>query len=314
MNQQSAAAAVAAEDVATEDALRQAIIELAGNASVEINVADVKYLEASRTHLAPGTRIFISHLPKQNWQDTEAACRAVMAAGFRPVPHIPARLLPDAATLERLLDSFAAGAQVTEVLLIAGDYAEAVGPYPDVSAILRSDLLNKHGMQRVSLAGHPEGHPKVAFDEIRRAERDKARLAAQSGLDAVLVTQLVFESAPFLDWARQLRADGVHARLVAGLAGPAGLATLFKFAVRCGVGPSIRTLGERSNSVMKLLGDHGPEQVMRELAAARVAATVDHFGVHMFCFGGYLRTCQWLRSVASGRFHLDHRGGFKVIV
>jgi len=35
--------------------------------------------------------------------------------------------------------------------------------------ILRSGLLNKHELQRASLGGHPEGHPKVMLEEIRRA-------------------------------------------------------------------------------------------------------------------------------------------------
>src|SRR6266851_2535428 len=98
------------------------IAELAREASIEINVHDVVHLEESRRLLPAGKALYVSHLPKQQWRETEAACRAVRAAGFRPVPHVPVRLLPDAAAVDRVLSGFVDAAQVDEVLLISGDY------------------------------------------------------------------------------------------------------------------------------------------------------------------------------------------------
>jgi methylenetetrahydrofolate reductase (NADPH) len=162
----------------------------------------------------------------------------------------------------------------------------------------------------VSLAGHPEGHPKVALDEIRRAELEKVELADRAGLHTSLLTQMFFDAAPFIDWARELRSRGVRCRIVGGVAGPARITTLFKFALRCGVGPSIRALGARPTSLVKIIGDHGPQAVMRSLAQARVAQASDFAGLHFFCFGGYLRTCEWLHQVAESRFTLNDSGGF----
>jgi len=308
VNQQASGA----EQGATEVSLAQAIVQLARNASIEINVPDIKHLDASRSHLAPGKKIYVSHLPKQSWSDTELACRAVRGAGFDPVPHIPVRLLPDAASLDRLLGELVGGAQVREVLLIAGDYPRALGPYSTVVDVLRTGLLNRHGLRRVSLAGHPEGHPKVALDEIRRAECEKSTLAGEAGLEVTLLTQFFFESAPFLKWTQEMRSRGVTARIVGGLAGPASIATLFRFAMRCGVGPSIRALGARPSSLMKLAADHGPEPVLRELASAHSRNRTDFDGVHLFCFGGYLRTCEWLHAAAEGRFVLNDSGSFRL--
>jgi methylenetetrahydrofolate reductase (NADPH) len=169
---------------------------------------------------------------------------------------------------------------------------------------LRTGKLNEHGLSRVSLAGHPEGHPKVPVAEIRRAEIEKAQLARDAGLETTLLTQFFFEAQPFLDWASELRANDVSARLVGGLSGPASIATLFKYAVRCGVGPSIRALGARPTSLMKLIGDHGPEHVMRDLAGARIARPGLFDGVHFFCFGGFLRTCEWLQDAAQGKIEI----------
>ena len=304
INQQSLSSAAPV----SEAALVEAIARLARDASIEINIQDTKHLEASRAWLTPGKKIYVSHLPKQTWQQSEAACIAVRAAGFEPVPHLPVRLIPDAAALHRLLIGLVKSAQVKEVLLIAGDYDAAAGPYSTVADVLRAAALESTGLTRVSLAGHPEGHPKVALAEIRAAEREKARLAARAGLEASLLTQFFFEPRPFLDWVSELRANGVGTRIVAGLAGPARLATLFKFALRCGAGPSMRALGTRPSSFMKLIGDHGPEALLRALAQARASGESDFSGIHLFCFGGYLRTCEWLHSVASGHFELSADG------
>ena len=276
-------------------------MQLVRDASIELNVQDLKHLEASRPFLLERKRIYVSHLPNQTWEETLIACREVSSAGFDPIPHVPVRLLESRTALERFVDGAVRRGRVSELLLVAGDSPQSVGPYKTVADVLSIGVLNAHGIRRVSLAGHPEGHPKVSLEEIRRAEQEKAVLAAESGLEATFLTQFFFEAQPFLEWVAASRAAGTRARLVAGLAGPAGIATLFKFALRCGVGPSIRALGARPVSFVKLIGEHGPENVMSELADARSRAAADFDGVHLFCFGGYLRTCEWLHRVANGQ-------------
>ena len=298
--------------VSAEQELAATIAQLAREASLEITVHDIAHLEECRSVLPQGKTLFVSHLPKQQWHETEAACRTVRAAGFRPVPHVPVRLLPDAATLDRVLGGYVDGAQVDEVLLISGDYRQALGPYTEVLQVMRSGALQRHGMRRVTVAGHPEGHPSVTAADIRRAELDKARMAQLAGLELTLLTQFFFEQTPFLDWVRELRSAGVQARLVGGLAGPTRLSSLIKFALRCGAGTSMRVLTARPAAFTKLLGDHGPEGVLRGLAQARCEKSSDFAGVHLFCFGGFVRTCRWLQAIADGRFIVDDAEGFRV--
>ena len=82
------------------------------------------------------------------------------------------------------------------------------------------------------------------------------------------------------------------------------------FALHCGVGPSIRALGARPTSVLNIIDDHGPQVVMRSLAEARVTQASEFAGLYFFCFGGYLRTSEWLQRVAETRFTLNDSGGF----
>ncbi|PZN32453.1 MAG: hypothetical protein DIU71_07555 [Proteobacteria bacterium] len=295
---------------ADKEGVQETIARLAREATIEINVQDEKYLAESREYLQPGTRVFVAHLPKQSWEDTVAVCRTVRDMGYDATPHVPVRLLDSEATLDNVLAAFARE-KIQRLLLISGDYPEAAGPYSTVSQVLRSGLLQKHGLKKVSVAGHPEGHPKVDLAEVRRSEREKAALGGPD-LEVTLVTQFFFEHEPFVEWVRELRAEGVRNDIYGGLAGPANLSTLFRFAMRCGAGPSIRALGARPTSLTKLIGERGPENVMRGLAEAHVAGTAEFTGVHFFCFGGFLRTCKWVHAVANGRFKLNASGGFDV--
>ena len=286
------------------------IMRLAREASIEVNIQDLKDLAAGRQFLNDGTRVLVTFLPNQQWSESEATCRRLVDAGLTPVPHIPVRLLSDAGTLERVLTGLMDKGRAQEVLLLSGDYRHPHGPYTCVEDVLSTGILKRLGLRRVCFAGHPEGHPHVSLAEIRRAERAKALSAAASGMEVSLMTQFFFEAAPFLQWANDIRAAGVRAQLIGGLVGPTKLSTLFKFAVRCGAGASIRALGARPTAFTKLLADHGPQGVLRDLANARATAAADFDGIHLFCFGGFLRTCQWLHRVANGRFSLNDSGGF----
>ena len=273
---------------------------------------DTAQLDACRALLVPATAVFVSHIPGQTWEQSLQACVAIRKHGFEPVPHIPVRRLADAAALELLAADLVARASVTQVLLIAGDLPKASGTLATTMDALRTGLLAAHGLRRVVVAGHPEGHPVVSVAELRRAEREKLEFAAAHGIELTFLTQFSFEATPFFVWARRLRGAGVYSRLISGLAGPARLSALFRYAVRCGVGSSIRALGARPDAFTALLGERGPETLVRELARATLAGEIDNAGMHLYAFGGLLRTCRWLNAVADGRFELDERDGFAV--
>ena len=259
---------------------------------------DADQLASCRSQLAPGTAVFVSHLPAQTWRQTLETCVAVRAHGFEPVPHVPVRRLAGVAALEQLIADLVARAQVSRVLLIAGDEPRPVGAFSSTLDALRSGVLGAHGIDRIFVAGHPEGHPQVPDAELRSAERHKVAFAVAHDLELTFLTQFFFDAEPFLAWARRLRSEGVQARLVAGLAGPARLATLFKYAIRCGVGPSIRALGSRPALFRRLSGERDPEPIVRAIAAAAVGGELGDLGIHLYSFGGLARTCEWLRALA----------------
>ena len=54
-----------------------------------------------------------------------------------------------------------------------------------------------------------------------------------------IATQFCFEAAPVIAWANRLAAEGITLPIHIGVAGPAKLQTLIKFAISCGVGASL---------------------------------------------------------------------------
>jgi methylenetetrahydrofolate reductase (NADPH) len=286
----------------------QRIVALAREASVEMTWHDIAQLDACRTLLSPGAQVYVSHIPGMSWAQSVATCVAVRAAGLEPVPHVPVRELSDAADWHDLLAALVAQAEVRQLLLIAGDRSVPVGAFTQTIDVLGSGALEQAGIRKVTVAGHPEGHPRISETELRRAEIEKLACAREAGIELSFLTQFFFEPAPFLAWVRGLRARGVRSRIVAGLAGPARLATLFKYALRCGVGPSIRALGARPASFVGLVGERGPESVLRATADAANEEGFGPIGVHFYSFGGLTRTCAWIEAVAHGRFALDGTG------
>jgi methylenetetrahydrofolate reductase (NADPH) len=191
-------------------------------------------------------------------------------------------------------------ADVTRILLIAGDVAAAKGPFKSSRDVCASGLIEAHGIASVSLAGHPEGHPFLEPADALKglgAWRDWGR-EMKTRVD--VVTQFCFESAPILQWIGELDKSGIDLPVIVGLAGPATPATLTKFALRCGIGNSIRAVRAQIGRFGRLLTDAGPDDVIKGLRSAPAGATASIAGFHLFPFGGLRKAGEWLRNYERG--------------
>ena len=250
--------------------------------------------------LPPWCSIYVPFLPGADFVDAEAACKQIAAAGFRPVPHLPARRFEDRVQLAGWLARFQ-GAGADSLLLIAGDVSSPKGPFADTLAVLDSGLLERHGFHRIGVAGHPEGHPIVSEAELTRALAHKSDYARDTGADMWLVTQFVFSADPVCHWLDRLDAAGFTLPVRVGLPGPASTRTLISYAVQCGVKVSTRMLTRRPGMARKLLGRWHPNDLL--LALARYHTEAHHgllSGVHVYPFGGLQRSADWFSGM------LDH--------
>jgi methylenetetrahydrofolate reductase (NADPH) len=269
------------------------------SASVEISSRGHQ-LDDLRDNFAPGIDVTITFLPGDNYQrNIETAC-ALRRAGFNPVPHIAAREMASREALDDFLARARGEADVARVLIVAGDVALVRGPYKSSHDVCASGLIEKHGIGSVSIAGHPEGHPyldrKEAVADLA-ARRDWGR---DAGIRVEIMSQFCFESAPIQNWMQQLATDGIDLPVIVGLAGPATPATLLKFALRCGIGNSIRSVRSQIGRFGRLLTDAGPDDVVRGLCPEGAGLPPLLVGFHLFPFGGLRKTGRWLSANAAG--------------
>jgi methylenetetrahydrofolate reductase (NADPH) len=114
-----------------------------------------------------------------------------------------------------------------------------------------------------------------------------------------LATQFAFEAKPIIEWANAVKTAGIDIPIHIGIAGPAKLQTLIKFAIACGVGPSLKVLQKRAMDVTKLLLPYEPTDVLTELAAHKAAnPDFNITNVHFFPLGGIKTNAYW--AIANG--------------
>jgi methylenetetrahydrofolate reductase (NADPH) len=173
-----------------------------------------------------------------------------------------------------------------------------VGAFADSMQLLETGLFEETGFRRLHVAGHPEGNrdidPKGGEAEVMAAARWKQDFANRSDAEFAIATQFAFEAGPVLDWADRLAANGITMPVHLGIAGPAKLQTLIKFAIACGVGPSLSVLQKRAKDVSKLLLPFEPTEILTALAKAKADGRGQNIErIHFFPLGGIKTNATW---------------------
>lgn len=265
-------------------------------ASIEVMPRTAAGIDDFRKHLPAGTQVFVAHIDGTAPADMQSTVARLAREGFRPVPHIPARLVPGREALADWVRAYRdAGAD--SALLLGGGLAAPRGPFSDSMQMMETGLFGD--FRHLFIAGHPEGNRDIDPDggeaEVMRALRWKSDFAARTDASLQIVTQFAFEAQPVIDWANRLRTAGIDMPIRIGVAGPAKLQTMLKFAIMCGVGPSLRVLQRRARDVTKLLVPYEPNEFVSALARAK-AADPDFpiAAAHLFPLGGIAASTAWL--------------------
>ena len=273
----------------------RALAALLPQASVEVSSRGHQ-LDQLRDNFRPGIDVTITFLPGDNYRHNVETAIALRRAGFNPVPHIAAREMASRQALDDFLLRATGEAGVSRILVIAGDIALARGPFKSSLDVRASGLIEARGIRSVSVAGHPEGHPYLDAGHALANLSAWRSWGLGAGIAVSVVSQFCFESAPILGWMQELAAHDIGVPISIGLAGPATPATLIKFALRCGIGNSMRAVRNQIGRYGRLLTDTGPDDVVRGLEMAPAAATASVAGFHLFPFGGVRKAGQWLRN------------------
>ncbi|MFD4723685.1 methylenetetrahydrofolate reductase [Streptomyces seoulensis] len=269
--------------------------------SLEMTGKDVPRLEEARDALDGGTRINVTYLAGEDAGMRLTAARAVRGHGFVPVPHLSARRLPSSAELERFLAGLAEADAVENVFVVGGDPARPEGPYEDALSVIRSGLLQRHGVRHVGICGYPEGHPAIGDDALWSALTGKAAALAEAGLGGEVITQFGFDADAVLGWLEALRGLGVHLPVRVGVPGPAGVRRLLGYATRFGVGTGATVARKYGLSLTGLMGTAGPERFLDDLAGGYDPARHGTVKLHFYTFGGLRPTAEWITRYRTGR-------------
>jgi methylenetetrahydrofolate reductase (NADPH) len=293
------------------------VANLLRTCSIELSPRDELTGRGLRGLFDPGTMVFVNNPPSVTHHDIIAACKRLAVAGFIAVPHVVARHLASYTQANDFLARLSGETGVTQILLLGGDAARPVGPFGSALEVLATGVVERHAIREVGFAGYPEGHPRIATAQLDASLRAKIELARARGLVVSLVTQFGFEAEPIWRWilaqrngtegggggAQRNGAQGegsqengrIACPVRIGVAGPASVATLAKYAVRCGIGTSLRALAHRQAAFARILTEADPGALIEALAARLDPA--DPIGLHIFCFGGARRTATWRRQM-----------------
>jgi methylenetetrahydrofolate reductase (NADPH) len=288
----------------------QSIMAFARGWSIEATLPRQAEVAELAAVLNPEAQVYLSAVPTRDPADVLAAAVLLRRAGLAPVPHVAVRNFAGAAALDDFLARMTGEAGVRCTLIIAGDREQPAGPFRTALEAIDSGVLQRHGIGEIGIAGYPEGHARVSQQELDRALMDKIEIAAQVGLAVHIVTQFGFDAKAIVDWIARLRDFGVEQPVRIGLAGPTNIATLLRYARRCGVQASAQGLARQSGLAKHIFGMSAPDILIRALAEAHAAGRLGEVALHYFSFGGIATTARWASAVAAGRITLDGAGGF----
>ena len=264
--------------------------------SIEVMPRTAEKVEDFRALLPKGTRVYIAHIDGTPFDEMLATAKRLSAEGYTPMPHFPARSIPDRATLADWIARYKGEAGVEQGLILAGGIPSPHGEFHSSMQLLETGLFE--GFTRLHVAGHPEGNrdidPKGGEAEVMAALKWKQDFANRSDATFAMATQFAFEAGPVLDWTDRLAAHGITMPVHLGVAGPAKLQTLIKFAIACGVGASLSVLQKRAKDVTKLLLPFEPTEILADLAAARAEGLGQQIeSIHFFPLGGIKTNATW---------------------
>jgi len=229
--------------------------------------------------------IFVTMIPGSNSDATINALARVREAGFEAVPHLAARNFQDQLALEYFCDGMRDNG-IRKALVIAGGLSQPSGSFTDSLQLLRSAAFQRSGVDTVALAGHPEGNP--GDPAPRHSFNTKCHLLREQGKRVEVVTQWSFAPDRVSKYVSELREVGFEGPVRVGVAGPASLKTLLKYAKICGVAAATEVLKKQGFSLGRLLVANDPAQFVTKVDGTRT--------FHLYPFGGLEKCVDWLRS------------------
>lgn len=279
-------------------ATAEAVAEMIRGFSIEVMPRTAAKIENFCDILPQGTRVYVAMIEGTPLEDMVATAKRIRAEGFPVMPHIPARLINGRRELADLLRRYSGEANVDEALILGGGAKAPVGEFQCAMQLLETELFTRNGFNRIHIAGHPEGNrdidPRGGTASVDAALASKHEFLNRTDAKVAIVTQFLFEAAPASAWMRRIKENGIDLPVHLGVAGPAKLQLLLKFAMSCGVGASLRVLKRRARDIPNLLRTHEPTELIADVAGLKMKNEMQQLvKLHLFPLGGIKASARW---------------------
>jgi methylenetetrahydrofolate reductase (NADPH) len=286
---------------AIERGLQERLADLVAASSLEFSPRELHRAAEMAALLPKDTCVYIPSLPGLPLGRTLDAVAALKAAGLDPVPHVSARRVLDRDEFRDFLKAAVSKHGVHRVLVIGGDEPKPKGPFADSLQVIESGLLAECGVREIGVAGYPEGHPKISPAALQQSFERKVQLAKDQNIGLYVVTQFSFSPARMVEFCSHLARTAPQVGIYMGVAGPTDPAALARYAQRCGVSVSLRALRTLGTGIAKLVTHSDPREHVIALARyARSREPSNLVGLHLYSFGGVVRTARWMGELIAG--------------
>jgi methylenetetrahydrofolate reductase (NADPH) len=242
--------------------------------------------------LPAGARVSVTASPNKGIDATVDWAAQLQADGFRAIPHLSARMIPDRAKLEELLGR-AREAGLTHGFVVGGD-ADEPGEYLDGLSLLRAMQEIGHPFDTLGCPGYPNGHADIPDAALETALRDKAPFVEH------VTSQMDFDTKLIAAWVRRLRSDGFEPQIVIGVPGVADPQKLLNVAARIGVKDAKRFLVKNLRFVTGMArsgGFYKPTGFVEAMGPLLADPSARVTGFHLYTFNAVEATESWRQSM-----------------
>ena len=269
--------------------------------SIEVMPRTAKKIDDFRRILPKKTTVYVAHLEDTPIEEMFFTCKRLISEGMAPMPHIPARIIHNTGELEDWVKEYSS-LGVNQSLLLAGNGKNPKGELFNSIQMLETGIFEKHAFKKIQIAGHPEGNRDIDKDgslqKTINALKKKQKFALNTKLKIGITTQFCFDLRPVIEWLKVLEREQIDLPISLGLAGPTRLQTLIKYAIMCGVGPSISVLKKRAKDLSKLLLPFEPTEMVDTLNSYKKNELFKNVhSLHFFPLGGIEASAAYARNI-----------------
>ena len=271
--------------------------------SIEVMPRTAKNIDDFRRILPKRTTVYVAHLEDTPIEEMFFTCKRLISEGMDPMPHIPARIIQNTGELEDWVKEYSS-LGVDQSLLLAGNGKTPKGELFNSIQLLETGVFEKHAFKKIQIAGHPEGNKDIdkdgSLEKTINALKAKQKFGQNTKLQIGITTQFCFDPQPVIQWLEVLEREQIDLPISLGLAGPTRLQSLIKYAIMCGVGPSISVLKKRAKDLTKLLLPFEPTEMIDALNSSKKNKLFKNVhSLHFFPLGGIEASAAFARNIST---------------